>query len=63
MGMKYWLTRRDGTISFVMPSSSNRKCRLGSSNGELMTGFSMTTRGMVGATFRSGQAEGRSRER
>jgi hypothetical protein len=29
-------------ISFVMPSSQNRKCRLGSGKGELRIGFSMT---------------------
>ena len=35
--------RRPSTISLVMPSSVNRKWRVGSSKGELMIGFSMTT--------------------
>ena len=35
--------RRPSTISLVMPSSVKRKWRVGSSKGELMTGFSMTT--------------------
>ena len=35
--------RRPSAISFVIPSSENRKCRRGSSKGELMIGFSMTT--------------------
>jgi hypothetical protein len=48
MGTKYWLIRRSGTIVLVMPCSSKRKCRAGSSKGELMTGFSMTTCDMVG---------------
>ena len=33
----------DHAISLVMPSSEKRKCLFGSSKGELMTGFSMTT--------------------
>jgi hypothetical protein len=41
--MKYELVRRWETISLVIPSSLNRKWRCGSANGELMTGFSMTT--------------------
>ena len=35
--------RRPSTSSLVMPSSVNLKWRVGSSNGELMIGFSMTT--------------------
>ena len=42
MGMKYELIRRASTISFVIPSSANRKWRVGSTKGELRTGFSMT---------------------
>src|SRR3989304_496462 len=34
--------RRLSTISLVIPSSANLKCRVGSANGELMIGFSMT---------------------
>src|SRR5437870_4379818 len=41
--MKYELVRLPCTISSVMPSSAKRKCRFGSPNGELITGFSMTT--------------------
>ena len=43
---KYALVLRESTISSVIPSSVNRKWRWGSSKGELMTGFSMTTEGM-----------------
>src|ERR1022692_3099338 len=43
MGMKYELVRRPSTSSFVIPSSENLKWRAGSSKGELMIGFSMTT--------------------
>ncbi len=42
MGTKYELVRRDSMISLVIPSSEKRKWRLGSSKGELSTGFSMT---------------------
>jgi hypothetical protein len=49
IGMKYWLVRRPSTTVFVIPSSSNLKCRAGSSKGELMTGFSMTVAGKGGA--------------
>jgi hypothetical protein len=40
---KYELVRRPSICSSVMPSSMKRKWRVGSSNGELMTGFSITT--------------------
>jgi hypothetical protein len=46
MGMKYALSRRDSAIFSVMPFSSNVQWRRGSSKGELMIGFSMTTVGM-----------------
>ena len=44
IGTKYEDTRRDSTISSVIPSSSNRKCRPDSfyGYGELRIGFSMT---------------------
>jgi hypothetical protein len=42
METKYELVGRQSTISFVMPSSLNRKWRAGSSKAELMMGFSMT---------------------
>jgi hypothetical protein len=45
IGMKYELVRRSSTTSFVMPSSLNLKWRVGSSNGELRMGLSMTTGG------------------
>jgi len=43
IGTKYELTRLPSTTSSVMPSSENRKCRPGSSNGELRIGFSIVT--------------------
>jgi hypothetical protein len=42
MGTKYELVRRPSMISLVIPSSVNLKCRPGSRNGELITGFSIT---------------------
>src|SRR5579862_9159524 len=41
--MKYELILRASTTSSVIPPSVNRKCLGGSSNGESMIGFSMTT--------------------
>jgi hypothetical protein len=35
----------------VIPSSSNRKCREGSANGELMIGLAMTRFGMTNKTM------------
>jgi hypothetical protein len=43
IGTKYELVRRPSAWTFVIPSSSNLKWRVGSSKGELIMGFSMTT--------------------
>src|SRR5664280_765266 len=45
IGLKYVLRRRPSAISLVMPSSSNRKWRAGSLNGEFRIGLSITTGG------------------
>jgi hypothetical protein len=45
IGMKYVLRRLPSAISLVIPSSSNRKCRVGSANGEFRIGFSIETGG------------------
>ena len=42
IGMKYELTRRDLTISFVIPVSPNAQWRVGATNGEFKIGFSIT---------------------
>ncbi len=60
MGTKYALSRRPSAISSVMPSSENRKCRVGSSNGELRIGFSMTTGG-TGAVYGSAEPDARTK--
>ena len=41
MGTKYVDSRRPSTTSAVMPSSSKRKCRVGSRNGEFRMGLSI----------------------
>ncbi len=56
MGTKYELVRRPSTISLVIPSSEKRKWRVGSSNGELMMGFSMTTPGIRSSVCSSSPA-------
>src|SRR5450759_4132673 len=43
IGMKKALGRRFSSMSVVMPSLSNRKCRPGAWNGEFRMGFSMVT--------------------
>src|SRR5450759_3050221 len=45
IGTKYVLRRRPSAIVFVIPSSSNRKWRVGSANGELRIGFWIETLG------------------
>src|SRR5262245_42656264 len=60
--MKYALLRRSSLIVLVMPSSSKTQCWRGSSKGELMIGFSMTTVFMGISSFAADRFDGFARQ-